>query len=308
MTRRFVPVYNVGELIMEISLALGGGGSKGNAHIGVLRRLDQHGFKVRAIAGTSFGALVAVFYAMGHAPDEIEAIFSSFDQNKLYGHAPDDEPSFMGIAGGEKWLREHLGGKTFADLKIPCVFTAVDLNSATEVLLSKGALVDSVLASAAIPGVFPARRLGDMELVDGGTLDPVPVAPARALAPNLPVVAVALNAPMGEPAQSWSLPRSKYVPQSITDRLSKLRYAQAMDVVLRSVDIMNRAVGEYRLEVDKPDILIRPSVIDVETLEPVNVREIAKRGEAAFDDVLPELNKLFAWHKRLSRAIKFWDS
>jgi NTE family protein len=298
----------VGELIMEISLALGGGGSKGNAHIGVLRRLDQRGFKIRAIAGTSFGALVAVFYALGHAPDEIESIFSSFDQNKLYGHTSDDKPSFMGIAGGEKWLRERLGGKTFADLKIPCVFTAVDLNSATEVLLSKGALVDSVLASAAIPGVFPARRLGDMELVDGGTLDPVPVAPARALAPNLPVVAVALNAPMGEPAQAWSLPRPKYVPQSITDRLSKMRYAQAIDVVLRSVDIMNRAVGEYRLEVDKPDILIRPSVSDIETLERVNIREIVQRGETAFDGVLPELKKLFAWHKRLSRAIKFWDS
>ncbi|MCC6569431.1 MAG: patatin-like phospholipase family protein [Anaerolineales bacterium] len=292
---------------MEISLALGGGGSKGNAHIGVLRRLEQHGFKVRAIAGTSFGALVTAFYALGYTPDEIEATFSSFDQNKIYGHAPEDEPSFMGIAGGAEWLETRLGGKTFADLKIPCVLTAVDLNSAKEVLLSEGSLLDAVLASAAIPGIFPARRINNMELVDGGTLDPVPVAPARALAPNLPVVAVALNAPMGEPAQSWSLPRPKYVPHSITERLSKMRYAQAIDVVLRSVDIMNRAVSEYRLEVDKPEILIRPAVSDVETLEQVSIGEIAKRGEDAFDSVLPELMNLFSWQNRLARAVKSWS-
>ena len=300
-------MYNEGEIIMEISLALGGGGSKGNAHIGVLRRLDQHGFKIRAIAGTSFGAFVTAFYALGYPPDEIESIFSSFDQNKVYGHAPDDEPSFMGIAGAAKWLETWLGGKTFADLKIPTVLTAVDLNSAKEVLLSDGNLLDAVLASAAIPGIFPARRVNDMELVDGGTLDPVPVAPARALAPNLPVVAVALNVPMGEPAQSWSLPRSKYVPQSITDRLSKMRYAQAIDVVLRSVDIMNRAVSEYRLEVDKPEILIRPAVSDVDTLEQVNVGEIAKRGERAFDEALPELMSLFTWNKRLARTLNAWS-
>ncbi|MBK9008315.1 MAG: patatin-like phospholipase family protein [Anaerolineae bacterium] len=292
---------------MEISLALGGGGSKGNAHIGVLRRLDQHGFKIRAIAGTSFGALVSAFYALGYPPDEIEAIFSSFDQNKIFGHAPEDEPSFMGISGGAEWLEIRLGGKTFADLNIPCALTAVDLNTGKEALLSEGNLLDAVLASAAIPGIFPARRIGDMELVDGGTLDPVPVAPARALAPNLPVVAVALNTPMGEPAQSWGLPRPKYIPQSITDRLSKTRYAQVIDVVLRSVDIMNRAVSEYRLEVDKPEILIRPAVSDVDTLEQVSISEIAKRGEKAFDDVLPELMSLFAWHKRLARTLNSWS-
>ena len=293
--------------MMDISLALGGGGSKGNAHIGVLRRLEQHGFRVRAIAGTSFGALVSVFYALGYTPDQIADIFAGFDQSKLYGHAPEDEPSFIGIAGGTKWLEGWLGSKTFRDLKIPCTLTAVDLKSAREILLTEGLLLDAVLASAAIPGIFPARRIGEWELVDGGTLDPVPVAPARSLAPNLPVVAVALNTPMGEPAQSWSLPLPKYVPQSITDRLSKLRYAQAVDVVLRSVDIMNRAVSEYRLEVDKPEILIRPSVLDIDTLEQVDIREIARRGEAAFDQVLPGLKNLFSWQNRLVRAIRKWN-
>lgn len=290
--------------IMDITLALGGGGSKGNSHIGVLRRLEQEGFKVRAVAGTSFGGIVAVFYALGYAPDEIEATFAEFDQASLYGRLPHDEPSFAGFAGGVKWLEGYIGERTFSDTKIPCALTAVDLQSGREIILSDGSLLDAVLATIAIPGIFPAQRIGDWELVDGGALDPVPVAPARALAPKLPVVAVSLNAPIGEPAQSWNLSGLKIIPSPIAERLSRLRYAQAMDVVLRSIDLMMRAVAENRLAIDKPDALIRPQVMDIDTLEKVDVHEVVKRGERAADEVMPELKELFSWRNRAARALK----
>lgn len=291
---------------MDITLALGGGGSKGNSHIGVLRRLEQEGFKVRAVAGTSFGGIVAAFYALGYAPDVIEEIFAEFDQASLYGRLPHDEPSFAGFAGGVKWLEGYLGERTFSDTKIPCALTAVDLQSGREIILSDGSLLDAVLATIAIPGIFPAQRIGDWELVDGGTLDPVPVAPARALAPKLPVVAVSLNAPIGEPAQSWNLSGLKIIPSPIAERLSRLRYAQAMDVVLRSIDLMMRAVAENRLAIDKPDALIRPQVMDIDTLEEVDVHEVVKRGERAADEVMPELKELFSWRNRAARALKVW--
>jgi NTE family protein len=288
---------------MNITLALGGGGSKGNTHIGVLRRLEKEGFKINAIAGTSFGALVASFYALGYSPAEIEDTFDAFDQDQLFGHAAEDEPSLLGIAGGEKWLEGMIGGKTFADMCIPCVLTAGDLQSGREVLLSEGSVVDAILASSAIPGIFPARRIGDWELVDGGTLDPVPVAPARSLAPKLPVVAVVLNEQMGVPAQPWTFPKPAYLPDSFVRRISKTRTVQAFDVFLRSLDIVSRAVAHYRLEADNPEIIIRPQVSDIDTLEPVNVREVARRGDEAVEAVLPELKNLFAWHNRLRRAI-----
>lgn len=291
---------------MDITLALGGGGSKGNSHIGVLRRLEQEGFKIRAVAGTSFGGIVAVFYALGYAPDEIEAIFAEFDQASLYGRLPHDEPSFTGFAGGVKWLEGHIGERTFSDTKIPCALTAVDLQSGREIILSDGSLLDAVLATIAIPGIFPAQRIGDWELVDGGALDPVPVAPARALAPKLPVVAVSLNAPIGEPAQSWNLSGLKIIPSPIAERLSRLRYAQAMDVVLRSIDLMMRAVAENRLAIDRPDALIRPQVMDIDTLEEVDVHEVVKRGERAADESMPELKELFSWRNRAARALKAW--
>ncbi len=170
-------------------------------------------------------------------------------------------------------------------------------------VLSKGSLVAALLATMAIPGIFPARYIGEWELVDGGTLDPVPVAPARALKPNLPVIAVVLSAPIGASAQTWNIPFPNYLPRMLIDRISRLRYSLALDVFTRSLDLVTRALTEFRLEVDKPEIILRPQVTEIETLERVDVREVVKKGEEVVEEALPEIKKLFAWQNRLRRAI-----
>ncbi|MGZ9225013.1 MAG: patatin-like phospholipase family protein [Anaerolineales bacterium] len=288
---------------MDITLALGGGGAKGNAHIGVLRRLEQEGFRIKGIAGTSFGGLVAAYYAFGYSPDQIEEMFSLLDQALLYGHAPGEAPSLLGLAGVTNLLEGSLSDCTFADLKLPCILTAVDLKSGNEVLFSNGPLVDAILASIAMPGIFPARYVGDQELVDGGVLDPVPVAPARSLAPRLPVVAVVLTAPMGGPAQPWNIPIPSYLPRMVTMRLRRMRYALALDTFMRSLDIIGRAMTHYRLEVDQPDAIIRPRVTDIDTLDLVDVHSVVRKGEEAVEEVLPELKRLSGWRKRFHRVI-----
>lgn len=290
---------------MDITLALGGGGSKGNSHIGVIRRLEQGGFRIKGVAGTSFGGLIAVLYALGYSPDKIEEIFASVDPTQFFGHAPNDGPSLMGIAGVRRLLEEAIGDATFDDLKLPCVVTAVDLKSGKEVLLRRGRLVDAMLATIAMPGVFPARYIDGLELVDGGTIDPVPVAPARSLAPRLPVVAVVLTTPMGVPAQSWSIPFQRYWLGRLVSRLfGRMRYASAWDVFSRSLDITSRAVTQYRLEVDRPEIIIRPQVSDIDTLDIVDVHEVARRGEAAAEAALPQLRGLFTWRNRMRRSME----
>lgn len=290
---------------MNITLALGGGGAKGNSHIGVIRHLQKEGFEIQAVSGTSFGGIVAVFFALGYSPDEIEEMFAALDQTELYGHNESEGPSLLGLGGATKWLKETIGERTFDDLKLPCVLTAADLKSGREILLSNGPLVDALLATIAIPGIFPAKRIGDFELVDGGALDPVPVAPVRSLKPELPVVAVVLSTPMGEPAQTWNIPLPEYVPRTIIDRISKLRYTQALDVFLRSLDVVTRAVTEYRLEVDKPEVIIRPPVTDIDILETVDVHAVAKIGEEAVEAALPELKKLFTWQNRFRRYLSW---
>jgi len=288
---------------MDITIALGGGGAKGNAHIGVIRRLEREGFRIKGIAGTSFGGLIAVLYAAGYRPNDLEEMFAALDQRKFYGHGPKDGPSLMGIAGVTRLLEDFLGDRTFEQLRIPCALTATDLKSGTEVVLSSGRLVDAILATIAMPAVFPVRYIDDFELVDGGTLDPVPVAPARAFSPRLPVVAVALNLPIGSAARTWSIPIPNYLPRAIVQRVSQMRYGLMLDVFVRSFDIISRAVAEYRLEVDKPDVIIRPRVGNIDTLDIIDVHEVVKIGEEAVEEVLPQLKQKFTLRKRIRRAL-----
>ena len=286
---------------MDITIALGGGGAKGNSHIGVLRVLEKEGFRIRAMAGTSFGGMVACFYAAGHSPDEIEAIFSAVDQSRLYDRLADESPSFLGLGRVHQWLDRHFGGLTFEELKIPCAVTAVDLNTSQEVVLKTGNVRDAILSTIAVPGIFPAFRMDGWELLDGGVLNPVPVALARSLAPGLPVVAVSLSAPLGQPPSSISMRLPSALPAPIASRLGRLRIAQAFDIFMRSIDIGNRQVAELRLRLERPQVIIRPEVGEVGILDHVDVREVALRGEDAARAALPELQRATSWMNRLRR-------
>jgi len=286
---------------MDITLALGGGGAKGNSHIGVIRRLEKEGYKIRSVAGTSFGGLVAILYASGLAPDEIEEIFTATDQGSLYARDSNDGPSLLGLSGVRKLLDTLLGEKTFADLKIPCAVTAVDLKTGREVIISEGYLRDGVLATIALPGIFTPLCLDDWELMDGGLLNPVPVTVARMLAPELPVVAVALDAPLDMPLGIYTIPVPFILPKQITERLFRTNIAQTFDIFMRAADLNSRVVAHYRLESDAPDVIVRPNVHDIGLLDRVVVKDVAMLGEVAVEEVLPELKKAVSWTNRVKK-------
>ncbi len=288
---------------MDITLALGGGGAKGNSHIGVIRRLEKEGYKIRSIAGTSFGGLVAILYASGLTPDEMEKVFSSVDQGNLYARDSRDGPSLLGLAGVRKLLDSVLGEKTFSDLKIPCAVTAVDAKTGGEIFISEGHLQDAVLATIALPGIFPPHRLNDWELMDGGVLNPVPVTVARMLSPDLPIVAVVLNDPLGTPVRTYAIPVPSIFPKQITDRIHSLHVAQAFDIFMRAVDLNSRAVAHYRLEADAPDVIIRPNVQKIDLLDKVVVKDVAMLGELAVEEALPQLKRVTSWTNRMSRVM-----
>ena len=284
-------------------MALGGGGAKGNAHIGVIRRLEAEGFRPRAVAGTSYGGLVAVLYALGHGPDQIEEMFASVDQRRLYTRAAGGAASLFGFVGAREWLEKVLIDKTFADLRIPCAVTAVDLESGREIILSSGRLQDAVLSTIALPGVFPVVSLADLELVDGGVMDPVPVAVARSLLPGAPVVAVVLSLPEGTPARHLPLPVPRRLPRVIVDRLERTRFARVFDVFMRSVDIGSRQLAELRLKLEAPEVILRPAVEHIELLDRVDVRAVARLGEDSVAEALPELLRLMPWPRRVRHKL-----
>lgn len=284
-------------MIMEqksIALALGGGGIKGLSHIGVLRRLEHHRFLVRAVSGTSIGALVGAFYALGYGVDEIERIFTDFKQTKLYGQMRGQAPSFLGLAGLTRRLNELIGNCTFADVKIPFAVTAVWVEYGRVVTLREGSLVDALLASMALPGVFPMKTINRMGLVDGGMLNAVPVQAARSLVDGrYPVVAIPLTQPLGVPATMQRIYLPKFVPDRIANAIKGLRFVQALDVFFLSQDMMMRALTKFHLEKESPDLIIRPAVAHLNTLQPAEARYLIEQGELAVEDSLQQLLNLF---------------
>ncbi len=286
---------------MNLALALGGGGAKGNAHIGVLRVLEREGFRIGAIAGTSFGGMVACFYAAGFTPDEIEAVFSEVDQSRLYGRVPEENASFLGLSRVRHWLNDTLGERTFADARMPCAVTAVDLRTSREIVIREGRLRDAILCTIALPGIFPSFLKEELELVDGGLLNPVPVQVARSLAPSLPVVAVSLTTPLGQPPRAIPIPFLDGLPAPVAKQISRLRVTQAMEIFMRSLDIGGRQIAELRFKLEKPDVIIRPAVAGIGVLEEVDVHAVVRLGEAATREKLADLKTATAWPARLRR-------
>jgi NTE family protein len=286
---------------MDITLALGGGGMRGVAHIGVLRALEREDFHVRAVAGTSFGAIVAAFYAAGFTPDEMEHFAGDLNQPWLDGWPFSDGPGLFGVRKITALLKIHFGDKTFDDLNLPCAVIAVDLKSNREIVLQEGPVMDALLGSIAFPGLFPPQEMGRYSLIDGGTLDPVPVRAARALAPGLPVVAVTLLTPLEQP---FTPPMLQISPSGLlANQLARLNITQAFSIFANAVDIGQRQMSELRLKVDAPEVLIHPDVDNINLLDKINVADVAKRGERAMQATLPELRRAVSWSARVRHSL-----
>jgi NTE family protein len=287
----------------EISLALGGGGVKGNAHVGVLRILEREGYKIRAIAGTSAGGLWGALYAYGYSLDEIQRRFSQLDPMTLYSRQPEDGPALLGLSGIQSLLEASLGDCVFESLQFPFAVTAVDLNTAEFVVLKSGKVADAVLATIAVPGVFPTVDLDGKTLIDGGVLSPVPVEVARSLAPSLPVVAAVLSPPLDD----WSGINKPFLLNSVpilSEYLSRLRVTKALNIFMRSMQISGAMLRELLLQFERPDVIIRPAVPNIGLLEQVDVNEFARLGEIATERVLPELMRAVSFQARIVRMLR----
>jgi NTE family protein len=286
---------------MEIALALGGGGSRGYSHIGVIRRLEQEGYRIHAVAGTSAGGIIGSLYAAGYTPDEMEARFASLDQNRLFGRSGNEGPSILGFSGATKFLEELLGDLTYENLKLACSVVAVDIKTGREVILNQGCVVDAILATGAVPAVFPPQQIGEHQLVDGAVLNPVPVSVARLMAPTLPVVAVVLSPLLAEERDPLSLRFPTRIPAPIVDRLFHMRLAQALNIYLQATDIGSRKLTELRLKLDAPEVIVRPDVDGIGLLDKVDIHKVIQTGETAMDAAMPELKRATTWSLRMRR-------
>jgi len=159
-----------------ISLALGSGGARGYAHIGVIETLEKEGYKIKSIAGSSMGSLIGGLYACGKLDEFKEWVLTLnyFDIYKLLSLSSIGG----GLLDGEKVfdkIKSFIGDINIEDLPIKYKAVATNLNDQAIVVFEKGKLIDAIRASVAIPTIFTPMYKDNMVLVDGGVLNPLPI-------------------------------------------------------------------------------------------------------------------------------------
>lgn len=173
----------------SISLVLGSGGARGLAHIGAIRALEESGFRIESIAGSSMGALVGGMYSAGNLDTYTDWV-CTLEQSDVF-RLVDWTLSGGGLIRGDRIinrLRQMVGDVRIEDLDIDFTAVAVDIEQGREIWLSKGSLFDAIRGSIAIPGLFTPHRYRGRLLVDGGILNPIPVAPTLRCLTDLTVV------------------------------------------------------------------------------------------------------------------------
>lgn len=160
----------------DVALVLGSGGARGLAHIGAIEELEARGYRIKSIAGCSMGAMIAGMYAAGQLQDAKEW-FLQVDQQVILKMV-DLSISLNSLVKGERVIRELekvVPDQQIQSLNIPCAIVAADLISADEVVFRSGSLFEAIRASMSIPLFFQPVQRGHKLLIDGGTLNPLPL-------------------------------------------------------------------------------------------------------------------------------------
>ncbi|WP_290587242.1 patatin-like phospholipase family protein [Alicyclobacillus sp.] len=247
---------------MRVGLALGSGGAKGYAHIGVLRALEEHGVPIDVVTGSSMGSLVGALYVTGMRPAFMRRLAASLHMR----HWLDLVVPKVGLVAGEKvhdMLLLLTRQATFEDVPKPFACVATDLLHRREVVLKTGRIADAVRASISIPGVFVPVVTEDGVLVDGGVLDRVPVAVARELGADV-VIGVDVGA----------VHRAR-VPETV------------LDVVMMSIDVMQ--AHSLTAPDNQPDVCVEPDVADIGTSQFHRSEEAVEAGYRAALEAMPRI-------------------
>jgi NTE family protein len=186
----------------SIGLALGSGGARGLAHIGVIQVLEEHQVPIGVVTGSSIGALVGALYGSGNDGEALHRIASDTTLLKII---PLFDPSLRhGFLGGtklERLIKRFVGGRGVEECRIPLAVIATDLRSGEVVVFRRGDLASVVRASISVPWVFRPVEIDGRLLADGGLSMPVPAEPAREIGADV-VIAVDLDweRPLSDPS------------------------------------------------------------------------------------------------------------
>lgn len=232
----------------NVALVLASGGSRGLAHIGAIEVLEEHGFRITSVAGASMGALVGGIYAAGGL-DAFKEWMKTVDRMKVF-NLMDFTIGNGGFVKGEKVideLKSIIPDKLIENLPIPFTAVATDIRHRKEVVFDRGSLYDAIRSSISLPSIFTPNRIGDMLLIDGGVVNPVPV--NRVVrTPGDILTAVDLNGPYIEKPEE----KQEHVKGRIRQRLDKIVDTIADKVKKDEVEA-HLLSGSENLEKEKED-------------------------------------------------------
>ena len=267
----------------RFGLALGGGGARGYAHIGVVRVLEREGFRPSAIAGTSMGSIMAGVFAAGHPADEVQRILSQTSFWRFLDLNPlSDMLNFSELV---RFLEPYVP-RQIEDFPIPLGITATDLVTGTEVYFRQGDVFQAIRASIAYPGVINPIWVGEQLLADGGILNQIPVDLVRFLGAER-VIAVDVT-PLEVLCEH---PQKKTWWQKIFRRGIDTNPIQN---VYRSVEIMQIRLAEVKLAVSRPDLVLRPRLEGIGLFSFQQLEQAIHDGEAAAQANLDQIRELLA--------------
>lgn len=286
----------------RVALALGSGGAKGLAHIGVIEALEAAGFDIVAIAGSSMGALVGGTYAAGRLGvyrDWVSAL-QKMDVLRLV----DWTLSGGGLIKGERIiavLRELIGEIDIEALPVTFTAVATDIDRQREVWLTRGPLFDAIRASIAIPTIFRPHQLDGRRLVDGGLMNPVPLTPLLR-EPSDYIVAVSVNGPeeaLAPQREASAGPGHNGLRQKIADFVERTVGGHAgteretgwLEIMGRALDLVQDNLAQLKLAAHRPDLLI----------------EIPRNACAAYEFYRAE-PMIALGRERAQRALAAWET
>ena len=251
-----------------VALALGGGASKGFAHIGIIKVLKENNIPIKIVTGTSAGSIVGSMYASGMSPDRLELEAEILGKTDLV----DLTLSTSGFIKGEKlqnYINRKVGNRPMQQFPIKFAAVATDFESGKPVVFNVGNAGQAVRASASIPNVFQPVVIGSRKYVDGGLSQPVPVSAAKKMGANF-IIAVDISA---RPAKNVSQGMFSYLDQTF--------------------NVMSQTA--LHQELGQANVVIKPQVLELGSVGGFDQKQRAiQLGEQAARAALPEIKRKLA--------------
>jgi NTE family protein len=239
---------------LKIGLALGGGGTRGFAHVGVIKALEAQGITPDIIVGTSVGSLVGALYSSGLSGFKLQEATMLLEKNSVVDWGFPDR-GFLSGESLELFVNNAVKNRPLEKLQRTFAVVATDLKTGNEIIFRTGNTGQAVRASCAVPGIFKPVMINGRSYVDGGLVKPVPISEARSLGADFVIAVDISNVPENNQADSTT------------------------QVLLQTFDIMSQTINRY--ELPKADVVIRPTTREIDQMSLSDKSTAILEGEKA---------------------------